>query len=71
MLYGTDEEMEYHAIRASQELALSNRCNDPNASNAHFQLASMHRTRYELATALRARRSNRNNNYIYSTDKES
>jgi hypothetical protein len=71
LLYGTEEELEYHSARAACELALSNRCDDVTVSNVHLELANLHRTRSELVIALRDARSNRRNNHISRADKES
>jgi hypothetical protein len=70
MLYGTEEEWEYHSARAAHELALSNSCDDVTASNRHLELANLHRTRSELVAALRKARTNRRSNHIYHADKE-
>jgi hypothetical protein len=70
MLRGTKEELEYHEARAADELAISNSCDDVSISNAHLELANLHRTRSELVTALLNSGSKRRNNHIHSADKE-
>jgi hypothetical protein len=70
MLCGTQEELEYHSARAAAELALSHRSQDLIISNAHLELANLHRTRSEVVAALRHSRSNCTLNYICGADKE-
>jgi|GEM_PF-3834361 len=53
MLYGTDEELAYHSARATEELELSDQCQDPLASLVHMELARMHQSRKEFVSALR------------------
>ena len=70
MLFGTTEELHYHAARATEEFALSARSNDPAASRAHHALATLHRSRVELVDSLLNRRRNRAYDPISRTDKE-
>jgi len=70
MLKGTDKEVEYHAQRAAAEYGLYELSDDLTVASAHLALSNMHKTRFELADALRALAPGANAGSIDRTDKE-
>ena len=70
MLFGTEEELQYHSERAAQELAKAQ--GDPIDSKvvAHQTLANLHIARTELIRSLRDARANGARPAIFQTDKE-
>ena len=69
MLFGTDEELQYHSDRAAQELERAQ--GDPIDTRvvAHRTLANLHLARTELIKSMRSMRANARP-VIYRTDKE-
>lgn len=69
MLYGTSEELEYHARRAQQEESISHQSEDASVTEAHIRLAELHRARLEVVSALLSQPQDRSL-YAGRADKE-
>ena len=70
MLFGTDEELQYHSDRAAQELERAQGHPIDTSVVAHRTLANLHLARTELIKSMRSVRANGTRPVICHTDKE-